>query len=64
MGQAKQRGTFDQCKVEAINARRIPAIRRKQQSEVRANRRAAIQVQLEFLRTLQEAMLKQTLTNR
>jgi len=56
MGQARQRGTFEQRKAEAIKAGRIPELRRKQQRETRANRRAAIKAYLEFLRKLQESM--------
>jgi len=58
MGQAKQRGTFEQRKAEAIKAGRIPEVRRRQQAEVRANRRIAIQARLEYLKRLQEAMYK------
>ena len=56
MGEAKRRGTFEQRKAEAIKAGRIPELRRKQQRETRANRRAAIKAHLKFLRKLQESM--------
>lgn len=53
MGQAKQRGTFEQRKTEAIKAGRLPEVRRKLQAEDRANRRATKQAYLEFLRKMQ-----------
>ena len=59
MGQAKLRGTFEERKAQAIAAGRIPEIRRKLQSQARANRRAAINAHLEFLRQLREKFLQQ-----
>ena len=64
MGQAKLRGTFEERKAQAIAAGRIPAIRRKQQSQARADRRAAINAHLEFLRKLQEQAIQQAAKNR
>ena len=52
MGQAKLRGTFEERKAQAIAAGGIPAIRRKLQSQARADRRAAINAHLEFFRQL------------
>jgi len=52
MGQAKLRGTFEERKAQAIAAGRIPAIRRKLQSQARAERRAVINWRLEFFRQL------------
>lgn len=49
MGQAKLRGTFEERKAQAIAAGRIPAIRRARQAKERANRRAEIRANLEFL---------------
>jgi len=59
MGQAKLRGTFEERKAQAIAAGRIPAIRRKLQSQARADRRAAINAHLEFLGQLREKLLQQ-----
>jgi hypothetical protein len=58
MGEAKRRGTFEQRKAEAIKAGRIPAIRRKLQREVRANRRKMIAEHLAFIRKMHEEMMK------
>jgi len=52
MGQAKLRGIFEERKAQAIAAGRIPAIRRKLQSQAKADRRAAINWKLEFFRQL------------
>ena len=60
MGQAKLRGTFEERKAQAIAAGRIPpAIRRELQRQARADRRAAINAHLEFLRQLREKFLQQ-----
>lgn len=64
MGQAKLRGTFEERKAQAIKAGRIPEVRRKQQSQARAARRAAINAHLEFLRKLQEALIQRAAKNR
>ena len=64
MGQAKLRGTFEERKAQAIAAGRIPAIRRKQQSQARADRRAAINAHLDYLRRLRGQLIQQAAKNR
>ena len=64
MGQAKLRGTFEERKAQAIAAGRIPEIRRKQQSQARADRRAAINAHLDYLRRLQGQLIQQAAKNR